>query len=64
MATHSSIPAWKIQWTEEPSGLQSMWSQRVRHNRVTEHAHMHKDTSLIGWEPPELQNALILITSQ
>ena len=31
MATHSSVLAWKIPWTEEPSGLQSMWSQRVRH---------------------------------
>ena len=32
MATHSSILAWKISWTEEPGGLQSMGSQRVRHN--------------------------------
>ena len=32
MATHSSIPAWKIPWTEEPGGLQSTGSQRVRHN--------------------------------
>ena len=32
MATHSSILAWKIPWTEEPGGLQSMQSQRVRHN--------------------------------
>ena len=32
MATHSRIRAWKIPWTEEPSGLQSMGSQRVRHN--------------------------------
>ena len=32
MATHSSILAWKIPWTEEPGGLQSMESQRVRHN--------------------------------
>ena len=31
MATHSSILAWKIPWTEEPVGLQSMGSQRVRH---------------------------------
>ena len=30
MATHSSILAWKIPWTEEPGGLQSMGSQRVR----------------------------------
>ena len=32
MATHSSILAWRILWTEEPSGLQSMGSQKVRHN--------------------------------
>ena len=31
MATHSSIPAWRIPWTEEPGGLQSMGSQRVGH---------------------------------
>ena len=30
MATHSSILAWKIPWTEGPDGLQSMGSQRVR----------------------------------
>ena len=29
MATHSSISAWNIPWTEEPGGLQSMGSQRV-----------------------------------
>ena len=29
MATHSNILAWEIPWTEEPGGLQSMWSQRV-----------------------------------
>ena len=32
LATHSSIPAWKIPWTEEPGGLQSMRPQRVRHD--------------------------------
>ena len=32
MVTHSSILAWKIPSTEEPSGLQSMGSQRVRHD--------------------------------
>ena len=32
IATHSSIPAWRIQWTEEPGGLQSMGSQRVGHD--------------------------------
>ena len=35
MATHSSILAWRIPWTEEPGGLQSMGSQRVRHNLAT-----------------------------
>ena len=32
MATHSSMLAWRIPWTEEPGGLQSMRSQRVRHD--------------------------------
>ena len=32
MATHSKILAWSIPWTNEPDGLQSMGSQRIRHN--------------------------------
>ena len=36
MATHSSILAWRIPWTEEPGKLQSMGSQRVGHDLVTE----------------------------
>ena len=32
MATHSSTFAWKISWTQEPGGLQSMESQRIRHD--------------------------------
>ena len=32
MATHSSILAWRIPWTEKPGGLQSMGLQRVRYN--------------------------------
>ena len=35
MATHSSILAWRIPWTEEPGGLLFMRSQRIRHDRVT-----------------------------
>ena len=35
MATHSSILAWRIPWTEEPGGLQSMGSQRVRRDLAT-----------------------------
>ena len=44
MAAHSSILAWKISWTEEPDGLQSMGLQRVRHDLVTEHTHTHTHT--------------------
>ena len=43
MATHSSILAWKIPWTEEPYGLQSMGLQGVGHDRVTEY------TTLFSW---------------
>ena len=32
MATHSSILAWRIPWSEEPGGLQSMGLQRIRHD--------------------------------
>ena len=35
MSTHSNILAWRIPWTEEPGGPQSMGSQRVGHNRAT-----------------------------
>ena len=35
MATHSSILAWRIPWTEEPGGLQFMGLQRVRHDQVS-----------------------------
>ena len=41
MAALSRILAWRILWTEEPGGLQSMGSQRVRHNRNnSEHTHV------------------------
>ena len=42
-ATHSSILAWRIPWTEEPGGLKSMWSQRDRHN-LSNLAHTHTHT--------------------
>ena len=35
MAAHSGILAWRIPWTEEPGGVWSMGSQRVRHDRGT-----------------------------
>ena len=37
MATHSSVLAWEIPWTEKPGRLQSMGSQRVRHDWVTKY---------------------------
>ena len=40
MATHSSIYAWRIAWTEEPGELQFTGSQSVGHNRATEHIRM------------------------
>ena len=43
MATHSSILAWGIPWTEEPGGLQSMGSQRAGHNsRDLAHTHTRR----------------------
>ena len=36
MATHSNILAWRIPWSEEPGRLQSMGSQRVRHDLATQ----------------------------
>ena len=41
MATHSSVLAWEISWTEEPGGLQSMELQRVGHDRTTTTGHYH-----------------------
>ena len=38
MAAHSSIPAWRIPWTETPGGLQSMGSQGIGHDQGTQHA--------------------------
>ena len=40
MASHSSILAWRIPWTEKPGGLQSTGMQRVRHERLSVHTHM------------------------
>ena len=43
MATHSSMLAWKIPWTEELGRLQSVRSQRVGHNLATEDAILKRD---------------------
>ena len=43
MANHSSILAWEIPWTEKPVGLQSMGSQRVRHDWTQQQQQDHED---------------------
>ena len=45
MAAHSSILAWRIPWTVEPGGLQSMGLQRVGHDLVTEQKQTNKQQS-------------------
>ena len=57
MAAHSSTLAWKIPWTEEPSGLQSMGSLRVGHDWVTSLSHalekeMATHSSVLAWRIP------------
>jgi len=41
MATHSSILAWRIPWTEEPGGLQSIGSKESYTTEMTKHEHVH-----------------------
>ena len=43
MATHSNILAWEIPWTEDPGGLHSVGSQRIRYDSATEHTHTHAE---------------------
>ena len=53
MATHSSILAWRIPWTNEPGGLQSMGSQRVGHDLAAKqsiHTHTHTHTHTYVYE--------------
>ena len=51
MATHSSILAWEIPWTEEPGGLQSTGSQRVGHDWVCVLTHQGILMQAYVWEP-------------
>ena len=54
MATHSSILAWRIPWTEEPGGLQSM---EVRHNLVTKLLYIQLDIFLYNiWSQNFIMN--------
>ena len=49
MATHSSILAWRIPWTEEPGGLQSMRLQRVGHDIATKRERERKFIQVTIW---------------
>ena len=51
MATHSSILAWRIPWTEEPGGLQSMGWQRVESNWATNSFSIHMSVVLSPFVP-------------
>ena len=53
MATHSSILAWKISWTEEPGGLQSMALQRVGHDRATNTQFSRSEIGRVGKDTPD-----------
>ena len=50
MATHSGILAWEMPWTEKPSRLQSMGSQRVGYDLVTNQHHLPKSVLSGIWE--------------
>ena len=56
MATHSSILAWRISWTEEPRVLQSMGLQRVAHNWLT---NTHEQSEVFNWETLESPNVFL-----
>ena len=58
MATCSSILAWEIPWTEEPSGLQSMGSQRVGHDLVTKQ--QQQGTVDTKWIWDDIQELLVI----
>ena len=53
MATHSSVLAGRIPWTQEPSELQFLGSQRVRHD-LSDLAHTHALLMRPAWVPPGL----------
>ena len=69
MANHSSILAWKIPWTEEPGGLQSMGSWRVGHDLETEHQGLQRifwaipcELSYRYWSPHHVKEVTYMMT--
>ena len=55
MATHSSIIAWRIPWTEEPGDLRSMGSQRVRHDWLTLPLWKHWRNNILQTQTPTVK---------
>ena len=62
MATHSSVLAWRIQYTEEPFGLWSTGSQRVRHNRATKHTSYTAAAFMLASGYPGLEIKILYTT--
>ena len=61
MATHSSILAWEIPWTEEPGGLQSMGKQGVRYDLVTKQQHSPSTSTVCDPTPfPHARSSSLL----
>ena len=63
MATRSSILAWEVPWTEEPAGLQSMGSQRVRHNFVTEQPYQISENPIAKSTQKINHHSILTVTS-
>ena len=58
MATHPSSLAWRVPWTEEPGGLQSIGLHRVRHDRSDSAAAVFSNAVL-----PDRQEAVLIVAS-
>ena len=61
MATHSSVLAWRIPWTEGPGGLQSLGLQRIRHDQAT---NTHTHTQSVTYRPTTLTSPGCLLAMQ
>ena len=65
MATHSSILAWEIPWTEEPGGLQSQGHKRVRPSAVSKQQHQPQAVlALLPGRPPLAAGPLFCASPQ
>ena len=64
MATHTSILAWEIPWTEEPGGLQSVGLQRIRHDLATQQQQQPLIIYYVGIMISIIFCSFLLISSQ